>query len=227
MKPRTVFIAAGIGILVLAGGGYGAYDYFAGNHVEVKDVIAKEAVAAPSGNQPVEAKQVAGTWVIQPESKVYFSVTTSKETVNIEGGAVQGNWIIDLANPSAMKAEATVDMNSLNSGNPQRDGHIKGADYLNTAGVPVSSFKVKSFDNLPKEWKEGTKFPFTMNGTLTVRGISKDVTFQVEGQYSQNTISLEGSTVVTFDQFGMKNPHTVTLDTQNDVKVQLRLVLKK
>lgn len=222
-------------IVIVAGGGIGyyAYDYYAGNHVEVKDVIGASP-SSGSGTQAAAAAttsaspaQVNGTWNIQSASEVYFSVTTSKETVNFSVKPVTGSWTLNTADPAQNKAEGAVDMSGLSSGNGQRDGHIKGADYLQVDQHPKATFAVKSFENLPKEWKAGVTEAFKMTGTLTVRGITKEVTFDSKAQLDGPQLKLEGQTVVTFDDFGMKNPHTVALSTQNDVTVQLRLVLGK
>ncbi|WP_248923928.1 YceI family protein [Paenibacillus hamazuiensis] len=226
---RLKMVAFAVGVIAVLGGGYAAYDYYAGNHVTVEGVIpasGNNSVQAAAG--VIEAAKLSGQWSIkQPDSKVYISVTTSKETVNIEAGSVTGVWTLDSADAGKMKAEAAVSLGSLQSGNGQRDNHIKGANYLDAAAHPEAKFALKGFENFPKEWKEGEKVSFNMNGTLTVKGISKDVTFKNDAVYSQGTIRMEGSTVVTFADFGMKNPHAVVLDTENNVTVQTRLVLEK
>lgn len=228
-KWKVITITAVVLVALGAGGGYAAYDYYAGNHVEVKDVIATPNPAStPSGTAAaVDAAQVDGSWTIQPSSEVYFSVTTSKETVNFSVKSVEGSWQLNTADATKNTAEGSVDLNTLSSGNSQRDNHVKDADYLQVSDHPKASFAVTSFEQLPAEWKEGEAIPFKMTGTLTIRGVTKEVTFDSKAQYTQGKINLEGSTVVTFDDFGMKNPHTVVLDTQNDVTVQLRLVLSK
>jgi polyisoprenoid-binding protein YceI len=224
MKKQIVF--AGLAVAILAGG-YSAYDYYAGNHVEVKEVISTTASAQAGSSAAVDAKLLNGTWTIQPESNVYFSVTTSKETVNFEINAVKGTWQFDAADASKMAGQAVVDVSKLSSGNGQRDNHIKGKDYLQLEQFPEAKFTVKSFGQLPKEWKEGVKAPITMFGTLEVKGMSRDVTFESEALYEQGQLKLQGKTTVTFADFGMKNPHAVVLDTENNVNVQLGLVLKK
>jgi polyisoprenoid-binding protein YceI len=224
MKLKMAALSAGV--LIVLGGAYTAYDYYAGNHVTIQEVIPASTSGQASGKQ-VAANVIDGEWTLKPDSKVYFSVTTSKETVNFEGSSVKGKWLINNTDASKMNAEAVVDINSLQSGNPQRDGHVKGADYLNAAKFPEAKFQVKTFKDLPKEWKEGEQVTFSMSGTLTVKDISKEVLFESKAVYSQGIISMEGNTVVTFNDFGMKNPHTVMLDTQNNVAVQLRLNLEK
>lgn len=225
MKIKKMVISLGA-LVVLAGGGYFAYDYYAGNHVTIQEVIPAD-VQVQAGTAAVDPSELNGEWTIQPDSKVYFSVTTSKETVNFEGAAVNGSWTIDTGNLTKMSAQGVVDINALQSGNSQRDGHVKGEVYLDAAANPEATFTVNSFENFPQEWKEGAAAAFTMNGTLTVKGISKEVTFDAEALYSEGTFKMEGSTVVTFKDFGMENPHTVMLDTQNDVTVQLQLNLNK
>jgi len=227
MKKNSIFIAASVGLVVLIGG-YAAYDYFAGNHVQIEQVIPANAQQANAGSAAtVQADKLKGNWTIQQPSNVYFSVKTSKEEVNFSLNSVKGSWQLDPANPANMKGEGTVDLATLSSGNPQRDNHIKSKDYLQTDTNPQATFKVKSFGSIAKEWKEGQTVPVNLEGTLTVKGISKDVTFASEALYSQDTLKLSGKTKVTFADFGMKNPHAVVLETENDVTVRLELNLKK
>lgn len=227
-QQKIAAVLTAVLIVIGAGAGYAAYDYFAGNHVEIEDVISSPTPTGSGEEAAVAgAADVDGTWSIQSASQVYFSVTTSKETVNFSVNEVAGSWQIDTADPAKSTAEGTVELSALNSGNTQRDNHIKADDYLQVGQHPQATFTVNSFEGLPAEWKDGEAFDFKMTGTLTVKGIDKEVTFDSKAQYAQDQINLEGSTVVTFDDFGMKNPHNVVLDTENDVTVQLRLILAK
>lgn len=69
--------------------------------------------------------------------------------------------------------------------------------------------------------------PVEMQGTLTVKGVEKDVTFQSQAAYSGGQLMLSGTTTVAFSDFGLSNPHTVVLDTENNLEVRLELVLTK
>ncbi|PYI52063.1 YceI family protein [Paenibacillus flagellatus] len=231
-KRKTVLLSSGLAVALLVGG-YAAYDYYAGNHVEIEQVIPAAGQAsgaggaAAAGSASVQPQQLNGTWATTDASKVYFSVTTSKETVNFVGDKVKGEWIVDTADPSRMQGKGEVDISSLSSGNGQRDGHVKGDDYLQASAHPTATFQATSFEGLPAEWKEGAVAPFKLKGKLTVRGIEKEVTFDSNALYEQGALKLSGQTVVTFADFGMKNPHAVVLDTQNDLTVRLELVLNK
>lgn len=236
-RKKLALIVAGI-IIVGVVTGYTLLDRSMGNNVEIESVIPAQGAEATgnsgtsnsteaSADVAVTAEQLNGDWTITDSSKVYWSVTTSKETVNFVDNQVQGTWKVNLENAASMTGEGTVDMSALDSGNSQRDGHVKGEDFLAVTEFPQSTFEVKSFTELPTEWTEGTTVPVEMQGTLTVKGKSKDVTFQSQAAYSEGQLMLSGTTTVAFSDFGMSNPHSVVLDTENNLEVRLELVLSK
>jgi hypothetical protein len=45
--------------------------------------------------------------------------------------------------------------------------------------------------------------------------------------YRNGQLLLSGTTKVTFADFGMTNPHTVVLETENELGVRLELILNK
>lgn len=251
MKNIKIITAAAAILIVISGAIYYVYDGLTGNHVEIESVIAQSPAgdssteisgsagegtatetAAGAGNESGgagagEAAGVDGTWTIGSDSKVYFSVTTSRDTVNYELDKVTGSWTINSADPAQTKAEGTVDVTSMDSGNSQRDQHISEAEYLDTVQFPNATFNVTSFEGLPSEWKSGEAYDVSITGELTVKGITKEVVFTGQTVYDQGSLKLEASTVVTFGDFGMKNPHTVIMDTENNLTVELRLALSK
>lgn len=241
MKNKKLISLAAALIIVIGGAVYFVYDGLTGNHVEIESVIAQAPAennstevsgsgesttdeATPASN---EAADVDGEWSIGSDSKVYFSVTTSRDTVNYELAKVTGSWNLNSKDAAQTKAEGTVEVTSMDSGNAQRDQHISEAEYLDTAQFPNATFVAKSFEGLPTEWNTGEVYDVSMTGELTVKGISKVVVFTGQTVYDQGSLKLEASTVVTFDDFGMKNPHTVVMDTENNLTVELRLSLSK
>jgi polyisoprenoid-binding protein YceI len=243
-KTRNWIIAGAAALLIVGAGSYTLMNNYLGNNVEIEQVIpasgaaatapaasnaAGEAGSANTGNTDagsVTGEELNGLWNITAASKVYFSVTTSRETVNFENSAVTGNWTINLEEQGSMKGEGTLDLTQINSGNSQRDGHVKQAEFFNTAEFPQANFTTNSIEGLPSEWTDGTVYDFTMNGTLTVRGVEKEVVFAGKALYADKQVKLSATTTVTFADFGMTNPHSVVLSTENDIAVQLELVLE-
>lgn len=234
MKKKYIISIAAVAVLILGIGGYTLLNSFMGNNVEINSVLdqneesSTSEASADSDATPVSAEDLNGDWQIADASSVYWSVTTSQETVNFVNEEVTGNWTVDINEPTAMSGEGIVDMNALDSGNSQRDDHVKeGAEYLNVTEFPEATFATSTFSELPTSWTEGTVVPVTIDGTITIKGIEKDVQFESEAMYQNGQLLLSGSTVVTFADFGMENPHSVALDTENDLTVQLELVLDK
>lgn len=237
MKKKSIaLIVAGV-IVIGSVTGYTLLDKSLGNNVEIESVIPGQGIGtadtgaangtSASAGAVVTAEQLNGDWTIADTSKVYWSVTTSKETVNFVDNKVQGTWKVNIEDSASMAGAGTVDMSALDSGNSQRDEHVKGEDFLSITEFPQSSFVVKSFSELQAEWTEGTTVPVEMQGTLTVKGVEKDVTFQSQAMYSEGQLLLSGTSTVAFSDFGMSNPHTVVLDTENNLEVRLELVLTK
>ncbi|MEC0171796.1 YceI family protein [Paenibacillus graminis] len=236
-KKTTAIIAAGV---VIAGAitAFAFLNNTLGNNVEIESVIPTQETGASNGTNTanaaaastgaaVTAEQLNGVWNIADTSKVYWSVTTSKETVNFVDPTVTGTWNVNLNDSGAMTGEGTVEMSALDSGNAKRDEHVKGADFLSVTEFPQSTFVVKSFSELPAEWTEGTAVPVQLQGTMTVKGKEKEVTFDSQAVYSGGQLMLSGTTTVTFADFGMANPHSIVLDTENNLEVRLELVLSK
>lgn len=238
MKRKHIVLLSVASVVVIGAGGYAAMDRYMGNNVEVESVMEVLEEPAPSGQTSADetagstaalsAEQLNGNWTIAEGSKVYWSVTTSKETVNFVNEAVTGAWTVDLNDAAGMTGEGAVDMTALDSGNSQRDGHVKEREDLLAVGAfPEATFQAASISPLPAEWTEGTAVPVEIAGTLTVKGIGKDVTFVSNAMYKDGKLLLSGTTKVTFADFGMTSPHTIVLETENELSVQLELILNK
>jgi polyisoprenoid-binding protein YceI len=242
MNKRSWSIIIVTLVIIISVGAYLFFRSFTGNNIEINSVIpdstetndasqttGNSTSPATTSNQggEIAADALNGQWKIAEASKVYFSVTTSQETVNFENKKVSGNWDINVDSPNAMKGEGSIDMTANDSGNSQRDNHIQQADFFDVAKFPDATFTATSFENLPTTWTEGTAVPFKMTGKLNVKGIEKDVTFDAQAMYKNKQVMLSGKTKVTFSDFGMQNPHNVVMSTENDIDVQLELVLDK
>lgn len=68
--------------------------------------------------------------------------------------------------------ELSADINTVDTDNDMRDGHLKGEDFFNTAKFPMLTFKSKSIAKV-----SGNKYKVT--GDLTMRGVTKAVTLDM------------------------------------------------
>jgi len=93
--------------------------------------------------------------------------------VHGEFDSVSGTVEFDPAKPDASRIEASIDVNSLHTGDPKRDAHLKGADFFDVEKNPAITFRSK------KVTASGGK-NYKAVGDLTLRGVTKEVTLEVE-----------------------------------------------
>ncbi len=74
--------------------------------------------------------------------------------------------------PETSKVEAVVQAASITTNNEMRDGHLKSADFLDLENFPTLTF------TSTKVTPKGSDFEMT--GDLTIRGVTKSVTWDLE-----------------------------------------------
>ncbi len=112
-------------------------------------------------------------WRIDEDhSSVRFSIRHLVSTVYGSLGGAMGHITLDDSKPTAMKAEASFDINTINTGNEKRDGHLKSPDFFNASAFPKIEFKSKSVS------KSGSGFD--MKGDLSMHGVTKEVTVHLD-----------------------------------------------
>lgn len=95
---------------------------------------------------------------------------------NVKGslGPIKGTITWDGKDLKTVKADATIDATGITTYNAQRDTHLKSADFFDVEKHPTITFKSKRAEAAG----EGK---FRLIGDLTLRGVTKEVTLDVEG----------------------------------------------
>jgi polyisoprenoid-binding protein YceI len=118
-----------------------------------------------------------GVWTIDPNhSSAGFSVKhLMVSTVRGTLGPVKGTIEYDGRSVESIKADVTIDVSGINTGNESRDKDLKAADGLfEVRNYPTVTFKSKRVVAA----SGGT---FKLVGDLTIHGVTKEVTLDVEG----------------------------------------------
>ena len=85
---------------------------------------------------------------------------------------VKGTMEFDLNDQARSSAEAVIDANQLWTGEPDRDAHLKSADFLDVARHPQILFKSSSVQQVGAS-------QFQLAGNLTIRGVTRPVAVDV------------------------------------------------
>ncbi|QWT23014.1 YceI family protein [Subtercola sp. PAMC28395] len=144
----------------------------------------------------------AGTWTIDPShSEVSFSVR------HLLISKVKGKFekfdatFVTGESPLDTKLTATAEVESINTGDANRDGHLRTNDFFNAPEFPTITFVSTSV--VPN------KDDLAVTGDLTIKGVTKEVTFTVEfggfgnDLYGNYKLGLTAKTVINRNDFGV------------------------
>lgn len=114
------------------------------------------------------------TYEIDPaHSSVHFSVRHMMvSNVRGEFSKISGTVKYDPENPQNSSVEATIDASSINTREPQRDAHLKSADFLDVEKFPVMTFRSKQIE--PRS--DGVR----VLGELTLHGVTREIPLEVQ-----------------------------------------------
>jgi polyisoprenoid-binding protein YceI len=123
--------------------------------------------------QPTATQTRTSTWRLDPaHSSVEFSIKhMMMTTVRGRFKDVQATLTGDEQHPDGCCVEAEIKVASIDTGSPDRDVHLKSADFFDAERFPTIGFRSTSIEGRPRN--EGDRFKAT--GDLTIR----DATLQV------------------------------------------------
>jgi polyisoprenoid-binding protein YceI len=113
-------------------------------------------------------------WLLDPmHSEVQFKVKHLViSTVTGSFKKFEGSLETENDDFSDAKVEFSLDVDSIDTTQPQRDEHLKGAEFFDSETHPKITFKSTSFTKDDDDYK--------LSGDLTIKGITKPVTLNVE-----------------------------------------------
>jgi len=178
------------------------------------------------------APAFAASYTVDAEhSRVGFSVThMTVSTVRGEFGTVTGAVEYDPANITATKVTATVGIASVDTRDQKRDDHLKSPDFFDATKFPDMTFTSTSVKNVKKD-------SFDLVGKLTIRGVTKDVTFnvktfspEVKDPWGNTKIGTSATAKINRQDFGVS--WNSTLDSGgyvvgDEVDIQLDIEMSK
>jgi polyisoprenoid-binding protein YceI len=116
---------------------------------------------------------VAGTWAIDlSHSSVNFKVK-HLGVAKTRGRFTQFAGTVEIGEvPADTKVEVTIDTASVDSHDSGRDEHLRGADFFDVANHPHMTFRSTGVSGTGDSW--------TLDGDLTIAGVTKPVSLDVE-----------------------------------------------
>jgi polyisoprenoid-binding protein YceI len=120
---------------------------------------------------------------------------------------------------AASRFDVQIELNSVDTMDKDRDGTIRGSDIFDVAHWPTARYVTRSFAK--------TATGFTAQGTLTLRGVTKDVPVDFRFTPSAAGAKLEGTATLKRLDFGAGQGDWKSTEWVGDaVKISFSLVLK-
>jgi polyisoprenoid-binding protein YceI len=146
-----------------------------------------------------EERAVAPThWSIdRDETSVEFTVKTFWGLMTVHGCFDRFDGSYELG-PSGTTIELTIDADSIDTGNPKRDEHLRSTDFFDVDNDAQVRFRSTRVDGVGDEILH-------VVGNLEVAGIAEPLEFAVTVQPAGDGLALEARTTVDQRRFGMSS----------------------
>lgn len=172
-----------------------------------------------------DLSQYTGTWTIDPtHTRLGFTARHAMVT-KVRGAFTEfeGSLTLDGANVDNSAIALTAQMVSIDTGNADRDGHVKSADFFDVENYPTMTFASTSV-------KQTDDDEFILAGDLTIKGVSRQVEIKVEldgivtDPWGNTRAGFEGEAEISRKDFGLT--WNVPLDgggvlVSDKIKIQL------
>jgi polyisoprenoid-binding protein YceI len=163
------------------------------------------ALARPAApNTATAASLAADTYTIDPvHSTVFFRIKHLGASYAFgRFDDISGSFTIDAAKPESSKVNIEIKTTSVNTGNGKRDDHLRSSSFFDVKQFPTATFASKSV-------KAGGDKKYSVTGDLTVHGVTKPVTIEMEnvgkskGMQGEELAGFYGTVALKRSDFGI------------------------
>ncbi|KAB8181514.1 polyisoprenoid-binding protein [Nonomuraea phyllanthi] len=148
--------------------------------------------------------ELTGTYTIDPAHSRFGFVARHAMVTKVRGSfpVVEATAHLDAADPAASTVRVTLDASGVDTGNPQRDGHLRTVDFLDAETHPHITFTSTGVKHVDED-------AFEVTGRLTIRGVTREITIPLEfagtavDAQGFTRAGFEGSTVINRKDYGV------------------------
>jgi polyisoprenoid-binding protein YceI len=149
-------------------------------------------------------KHLTGTYTIDPAHSRFGFVARHAMVTKVRGafGDFTGTLTIDGGDPTKSSGTLTIVAQSIDTGNAQRDGHLRSNDFFDMDNYPELTYASTSIEVVDE-----TNFQVT--GDLTIKGVTKPVTVDVEftgaavDPFGNTRVGFEGTATINRKDWGV------------------------
>lgn len=148
--------------------------------------------------------ELTGTYTIDPAHSRFGFVARHAMVTKVRGAfpAVEATAQLDATDPTASHVRIVLSAAGVDTGNPQRDGHLRTGDFLDAEAHPEITFTSTAVRHVEEN-------AFEVTGPLCIRGTTREVTIPLEFTGSAvdtqglTRLGFEGTTVINRKDYGV------------------------
>ncbi|MEU0578258.1 YceI family protein [Streptomyces griseoincarnatus] len=147
---------------------------------------------------------LTGDYELDPAHTTIGFVARHAMVTNVKGHFAEfsGTLHLDGADPSSSTASIDVVMDTIDTGNADRDGHLKSADFFKIDEFPTMTFRSTKAEALGGD-------DYRITGDLTILGTTRPITIDLEfngaakDPFGNERVGFEGKTEILRSEWGL------------------------
>ena len=197
---KAYLLGAVVLIAVLAIGGPFVYARYL-----APEAAAPLSVGTPPSAAPVD--QLASAYTVGDGSEAGYRVSEvlTGQRIDAVGRTPDVTGSVQLSGTRVTAGEITVDLRTVRSDQSRRDEYFVG-DLMETSRYPNAVFTLTQPVDLGADFTGGAPVTRDATGTVTVKDVTREVTFPLTAVRDGDTIDVSGAVPVTFTDFGIEPP---------------------
>ena len=223
---RKLLIAAPFVLVALVLGGTWLYVNVVQGDAPTELSLSGDAPTTPGATAAPGSAD--GTYAVTGDSRVGYRVDEvlfGQETTAVgRTSKVTGSLTISGARVTA--TAFTVDMASVESDKERRDAQYRGR-IMDVATYPTSTFVLTSPVELGGVPADGVTVTATATGDLTLRGVTRRVTFEVKARRTGARVEASGSIHLVFDDWAIPSPSFGPAKVEDQGELEFLLVFAR
>jgi polyisoprenoid-binding protein YceI len=192
-----------------------------------RDAAVDATAPALAPNVSSAGGSVAEQWSVVAPSTAGYRVNESiagqklvavGRTTSVDGGLTRSGGQVT-------SVEVNVDLASVASDEARRDQQFR-TRIMDVENFPVASFTTQQPISLPNQSgdQSGT---IKVQGTLSMRGVEKEVTVDMKVQQNGSSVEVVGSIPIVFADFEIPNPSIGPVSTEDNGLIEFSVTFKK
>ncbi|MER5490422.1 YceI family protein [Streptomyces sp. NPDC002490] len=164
----------------------------------------KNESAAALATAAPDFTSLTGSYALDPAHTAIGFVARHAMVTNVKGAfdEVSGTLDLDGADPTRSRAVLDIQMASINTGNADRDGHLRSADFFRIDEFPTMTFRSTRTEHVGGE-------EFQMIGDLSILGTTRPIALALEfngaatDPFGNQRVGFEGKAELLRSEWGL------------------------